>query len=172
MSPGSRIASYELQQELGRGGMAVVFRAHDPAIGRAVAVKIIRSDSYSTAQEMEQLRLRFAREAAAAGKLSHPNIVTIYQLGEQNGAPFMVMELIQGSSLSQLISKGNSLGPTLEILRQTAAALDYAHSQGIVHRDVKPSNIMVREDGSVKLTDFGIAHITAQTVTRCRHRSR
>jgi eukaryotic-like serine/threonine-protein kinase len=162
------VGSYRIVKELGRGAMGVVFEAFDPAIGRTVALKLIRSQPLSTREEDAQLKLRFSREASAAGRLSHPNIVTIYQLGEHDGMQYLVMEYITGVSLeSMLVSAGRlSLDTTLGILTQIAAALDYAHAAGVVHRDIKPANILVRPGGTVKLTDFGIARITSQTMTQ------
>lgn len=148
--------------------MGVVFRGFDTAIGRDVAIKIIRLDQFATANEKAELRLRFAREATAAGKLSHPNIVTVYHLGEQNDLQYLVLELVDGWSLEKALSNGIPQDRTLSasILSQVANALDYAHGKGIVHRDVKPANILVRRDGIVKLTDFGIARISSQTITK------
>lgn len=163
-----RIGPYRLDEEIGRGGMGIVYRGFDAAIGRTVAVKIIRPQQFSTAEEDAQLKLRFAREAAAAGKLSHPNIVVIYQLGEENGIQYMAMEFVAGLSLEQFLSRGGPMetDTTVSILRQIADALDFAHSEGIVHRDVKPANILVRADGRVKITDFGVARILSQTLTQ------
>jgi hypothetical protein len=147
--------------------MGVVFRGFDPVIGRAVAIKIVRMDQFATADEKAELRLRFVREATAAGKLSHPNIVTVYHLGEQSDLQYLVLELVEGWSLEKALSNGipQDRRATVAILSQVAAALDYAHGEGIVHRDVKPANILVRPDGKVKLTDFGIARISSQTIT-------
>jgi serine/threonine-protein kinase len=115
------IGPYRLVKELGRGGMGVVFEAFDPAIGRTVALKVIRSQSLATAEEDAQLKLRFAREASAAGRLSHPNIVTVYQLGEHDGMQYLVMEYITGSSLEVLLAPRLplSLGNVVGILTQT-----------------------------------------------------
>jgi serine/threonine-protein kinase len=162
------IGPFQLLEELGRGAMGVVFRGFDPAIGRSVAIKIIQSGQFASPEEKSDLKVRFAREAAAAGKLSHPNIVTVYQLGEQGDSQYLVLELVNGASLEKTLSGGQTLDQktALSILGQVADALDYAHSEGIVHRDVKPANILVRPDGKAKITDFGIAHIASQTVTR------
>jgi serine/threonine protein kinase len=162
------VGPYRIVRELGRGAMGVVFEAFDPAIGRTVALKVIRSQPLATAEEDAQLKLRFAREASAAGRLSHPNIVTIHQLGEHDGLQYLVMEYITGVSLDVMLAPAVplDLDTALGILTQIAAALDYAHAEGVVHRDVKPSNILVKPDGTVKLTDFGIARIASQTVTR------
>ncbi len=152
------IGSYRILGELGRGGMGVVYHAEDPAIGRPVAIKVIRVESASTADESAQLRQRLVREATAAGRLSHQGIVTVYQLGEDGQSVFVVMEFVRGMTLADLAAKRTIDRPTaLDMLRQIAEALDYAHRAGVVHRDVKPANILVREDGCVKIADFGIA---------------
>lgn len=162
------IGPYRLDSELGHGAMGVVFRGFDPVIGRAVAIKIVRMDQFATADEKAELRLRFVREATAAGKLSHPNIVTVYHLGEQSDLQYLALELVEGWSLEKALSNGipQDRRATVAILSQVAAALDYAHGEGIVHRDMKPANILVRPDGKVKLTDFGIARISSQTITQ------
>ena len=162
------IGPYQLLEELGRGAMGVVFRGFDPAIGRPVAIKIIQTGQFAGAVEQAELKLRFAREASAAGKLSHPNIVTIYQLGDDGDTQYLVPELVNGSSLEKTLSNRwpQDRKMTVSIVAQVADALDYAHSEGIVHRDVKPANILVRPDGKVKITDFGIARIASQTVTK------
>jgi serine/threonine protein kinase len=163
-----RIGPYRLDEELGRGAMGIVYRGFDPAIGRNVAVKIIRPQQFSTADEDAQMKLRFAREAAAAGKLSHPNIVVIYQLSEEAGVQYMAMELVAGLSLEQTLAPGAPMATevALPILSQIADALDFAHAEGVVHRDIKPANILIRRDGRIKITDFGIARIVSQTMTR------
>jgi len=148
--------------------MGVVFRGFDPAIGRAVAIKLIQLNQFATATEKAELKLRLAREAAAAGKLSHPNIVTVYQLAEQGDLQYLVLELVEGRSLEKALSSGipQDRKTSMSILSQVAGALDYAHAEGVVHRDVKPANILVRRDLRAKITDFGIARIAAQPVTR------
>ena len=162
------IGPFQLLEELGRGAMGVVFRGFDPAIGRPVAIKIIRADQFASPEEVSDLKLRFAREAASAGKLSHPNIVTVYHLGEEGDLQYLVLELVNGTSLEKTLSDGQPQDPktATSIIAQVADALDYAHSEGIVHRDVKPANILVRPDGKAKITDFGIARIESHTVTR------
>ena len=162
------INHYRVVRELGRGAMGVVFEAYDPAIDRKVALKMIRAQPFTSAEEEAQLKLRFSREAAAAGRLSHPNIVTIYELGEHGGMQYLAMEYITGTSLEALLAPAVplSLDTALGILAQIAAALDYAHARGVVHRDIKPANILIESGGTVKLTDFGIARITSQNITQ------
>jgi formylglycine-generating enzyme required for sulfatase activity/tRNA A-37 threonylcarbamoyl transferase component Bud32 len=157
----TRIGSFEIVEELGRGAMGVVFRAFDPAIGRPIAIKVIRAQAFATNEEDQEARLRFAHEAAAAGRLSHPNIVTVFHFGEERDYQYLVMELVEGKAL-------NHVGPEkcLPILRQLAGALDYAHTRGVVHRDIKPANVLVGADGQIKLTDFGIARLSSQTITQ------
>jgi serine/threonine protein kinase len=153
------IGSYQIVGELGRGGMGVVYRGRDPAIGRPVAIKVIRVDAGATLEQGAELRQRLIQEASSAGILSHPGIVTIYQLGEEGPDVFVVMEFVKGDSLHQMLSNKVPLdrARVIEMLRQMADALDYAHRSGIVHRDIKPANILVREDGSIKIADFGLA---------------
>jgi len=155
-----RIGRYKIVRELGRGAMGVVYLATDPTIGRPVAIKTIRLGEVSNAEERVRLRERLFREARSAGVLSHPGIVTIYDMESQDDLAYIAMEYVNGPTLDQLLS-GPPLAPEriFSILRQTAAALDYAHQKGIVHRDIKPANIMVAEGGAVKITDFGIAKI-------------
>jgi serine/threonine protein kinase/cytochrome c-type biogenesis protein CcmH/NrfG len=152
-----RIGKYEILERVGRGGMGSVFRAYDPMLDRAVALKVISSDSDAT----EELRARFFREAQACARLNHPNIVTVHDLGEADGQLFIVMELLEGQELRQIIAdrKIADLEDKLSIIAQICDGLDFAHQKGIVHRDVKPSNILVLRNGQVKILDFGIAHI-------------
>jgi serine/threonine-protein kinase len=156
------IGRYKIVRELGRGAMGVVYLATDPTIGRAVAIKTIRLSEVGNPEERARLRERLFREARSAGVLSHPGIVTIYDMEAQGDLAYIAMEYVNGPTLDQLLS-GQPLAPErmFSILGQTAAALDYAHQKGIVHRDIKPANIMITEDGSVKITDFGIAKISA-----------
>ena len=142
--------------------MGVVYHATDPSIGRSVAIKTIRIRDINDTQHRDKLRERLFREARSAGVLSHPNIVTIYDMDEVDGLAYIAMAYVNGPTLEKILSSNEPLSGSkmLRILRQTATALDYAHARGIVHRDVKPANIMTDEDGSVKITDFGIAKIT------------
>jgi serine/threonine-protein kinase len=153
---------YELRSLLAAGGMGQVWRAHDQLLGRAVAVKVLRSEYTGDPLFLA----RFRAEAQHAAALSHPNIAAVYDYGEEPAIDgsgehlaYLVMELVEGESLSTLLARAGSLTPdrTLDLLRQTASALAAAHEAGVVHRDVKPGNVLVRWDGTVKITDFGIA---------------
>ena len=163
-----RIGRYEILGELGRGGMGIVYRAQDPVIGRTVAIKTIRLEGFTEAEEMERLRERLFREARSAGILSHPNIVTIYDIGQEGDTAYIAMEFVNGATMEGLLKKSGAVAPEqlLRILRETASALDYAHSKGIIHRDIKPANLMVTEAGAVKITDFGVAKITSHQITQ------
>src|SRR5579872_59269 len=158
----TRIGRYRIVKELGRGAMGVVYLALDPHIGRDVAIKTIRLGEVQRPEERERLRERLFREARSAGMLSHPGIVTIYDVDEEDELAYIAMEYVNGPTLDYLLSQENGLSreQMFSVLGQTAAALDYAHSKGIVHRDIKPANIMIAADGSTKVTDFGIAKIT------------
>ena len=153
-----QVGRYQVKSRLGRGGMATVYRAHDPSIGRDVAIKFL----HASLCEDEDCRMRFLREARAAGGLSHPNIVVVHDVGEIERRPYMAMELIDGSVLSDKLEKTRCL-PIREVViigLQLARALEYAHARGIVHRDIKPGNIMILADGqTIKVADFGIAHM-------------
>jgi eukaryotic-like serine/threonine-protein kinase len=162
------LGRYEVVKELGRGAMGIVYLGKDPKIHRSVAIKTMRLDEVE-ADELPDVKARFFREAESAGKLSHPNIVTIYDAGEEQDLAYFAMEVLDGVDLKDLCKKRNLLPikRTLEIVTKVSEALDYAHSQSVVHRDIKPANIMVMPDGTVKVTDFGIAKIvtTAKTQT-------
>jgi serine/threonine protein kinase len=162
MNP-ERIGGYEILGELGRGAMGVVYHARDTAIGRPVAIKVIRVDAGTSLQLGAQLRQRLIREASVAGNISHPGIVTVYQLGEEGDSIFIAMEFVEGASLEHLLTnrRPNDRDWALDILAQIAVALDYAHKGNVVHRDIKPANILVRSDGRVKIADFGIAKLNA-----------
>lgn len=164
-----RIGRFDVVKELGRGAMGAVHLARDPLIDRAVAIKTIAIPGLSDA-EREAYRQRFFREAQAAGKLSHTGIVTIYDVGEDETShvPYIVMEFIAGRSLAQVIEEAAGplpLGKALQWTRQVAHALSYAHARGIIHRDVKPANIMIDVEGAAKLTDFGIARLRNTQLT-------
>ena len=158
-----RIGRYKIDRELGRGAMGVVYHATDPNIGRPVAIKTIRLGEVSNTQERARLRERLFREARSAGILSHPGIVTIYDVEQQGDLAYIAMEFVDGPTLDDLLSGPQPVTreQVFAILGQTAVALDYAHQKGIVHRDIKPANVMITADGSAKITDFGIAKITA-----------
>jgi len=151
------LGRYQILGELGRGGCGVVYRALDPGIGRTVAIKTILADSKSASGAA--LRERFRREARSAGILSHPNIVTIHDFSESGDIMFIAMEFIQGQTLGDKMAEGGALplDLVLPVVRGAADALDYAHTNNIVHRDVKPANLMLTGNGMVKVTDFGIA---------------
>jgi serine/threonine-protein kinase len=157
-----KFGRYVVSRELGRGGMGIVYEATDPQIGRRLAIKIINFQSFTTSEESTALRDRLFREARSAGALSHPGIVVIYDVGEDNQMAYIAMELVDGPSLHQILASGDRLDPAtaLDFLRQAAAALDHAHQCGIVHRDIKPANIMIHQKSQVKIADFGIAKIT------------
>ncbi|MBI3157661.1 MAG: protein kinase [Burkholderiales bacterium] len=153
-----QVGRYQIRARLGRGGMATVYRAHDPSIGRDVAIKFL----HASLCEDDECRMRFLREARAAGGLSHTNIVVVHDVGEIAGRPYMAMELVDGAPLSETLDKQRRLPlrDAVVIALQLARALDYAHARGIVHRDIKPGNIMLLGDGqTIKVTDFGIAHM-------------
>ena len=164
----STIGRFRIVEELGRGAMGVVYRAIDPLLERTVAIKTIPLDLPDA--ERAQFEERFQREAKSAGRLSHPSIVTIYDVGEAGDVAYIAMEYLHGNSLKEILDQHGSLplDLALETAIQMADALAYAHEHGIVHRDVKPGNVIVLEDrGVIKLTDFGIAHINAaQSETR------
>ncbi|HTO48295.1 MAG TPA: serine/threonine-protein kinase [Burkholderiales bacterium] len=160
------LGRYALTEEIGRGSMGTVYKASDPLIERTVAVKTI--DLAKLDDGSLEPRARFLREAKAAGRLNHPGIVTIYDVGEIEDTAFTVMELVEGRSLKDILDRGEKipLAAALAILSQTADALDFAHRHGVVHRDVKPGNVMLTRHGTVKITDFGIARIDQTKRTR------
>lgn len=162
---GRTIGRFELESELGRGAMGVVWKAIDPLIGRPVAIKTVEASHFDYDPEARE---RFLREARAAGRLSHPNIVTIFDAGSSGEDAYIVMELISGRTLSEMISTGNRFPAftIADIGAQIAEALDYAHAHGVVHRDIKPANIMLSSGGLVKITDFGVARLEDASRTR------
>jgi serine/threonine-protein kinase len=162
-----QVGRYQILGELGRGAMGVVYKALDPAIGRTIAIKSIRLTDLTDEAERQRLRDRLFREARSAGILSHPNIVTIYDIAEEGDRAYIFMEFVSGPPLEKLMASPQTLQPDvlLSIFRQTAAALDYAHKKGIVHRDIKPTNIMIQDDGTAKVTDFGVAKILSQNLS-------
>jgi tRNA A-37 threonylcarbamoyl transferase component Bud32 len=161
MVTATKAGRYEILGELGRGGMGVVYRAKDPSIGRTVAVKTIRLSEEGTGMSHAQLVERFQTEARAAGLLTHPNIVVIYDVGESDGVYYITMELVNGKSLQSMLDSGEkfSVPRLLRIMEQVCSALQFAHDHNVVHRDIKPANIMLTSDDFVKITDFGTAKI-------------
>jgi len=163
-----QIGRYRIQDELGRGATGVVYRAQDPAIGRVIAIKTIRLSDFTDETERDRLRERLFREAQSAGVLSHPNIVTIYDIAEENGLAYIFMEFVDGPPLEKILNGGETIDKNelLGIFRQTGIALDYAHKKGIVHRDIKPANILIHDSALAKITDFGVAKILSQQMTQ------
>ena len=154
-APGTAVGPYEIVSLLGAGGMGEVYRAHDPRLRRDVAIKVISRALASDAVTVD----RFIREAISASALNHPNVVTIYETGETPNGRYIAMELVQGVTLREVLRAGLDPEPARDIGRQVAEALAVAHGAQIVHRDVKPENVMVREDGYVKVLDFGLARV-------------
>jgi len=165
----ARLGRYQIACELGKGAMGVVYRARDPMINREVALKTIPLAAEFEGEELEQARAKFFREAEAAGRLSHPHIVTIYDAGEHAGTAYIAMELLRGVHLVDYTDPARLLPPAIaiEVVARLAGALHYAHEQSVVHRDIKPANIMFdAPSGELKITDFGIARITDSGRTR------
>ncbi len=162
----TRIGAYDIVDVIGRGGMGTVFRGNDPRIGRAVAIKVL-----TAAAEDPDLLIRFYREAKYTGSLHHQNIVTVYELGHQDGVPYLVMEYLEGLTLEAMIGSGRPMpvAEKLGIILQVCSGLTYAHRQGLIHRDIKPANIMILPDGTAKIVDFGIALLGGSQLTRTGH---
>ncbi|HEV7508380.1 MAG TPA: serine/threonine-protein kinase [Thermoanaerobaculia bacterium] len=166
----TKLGRYEITDEIGKGAMGVVYLARDPLIGRLVALKTFRIGYSVRDSEMEQFRIRFLREAQSAGILTHPNIVTIHDVveGGEEGLAFIAMEYVRGTNLKLLLQGDQplSLSFVLDAIAQVGDALDYAHSNRVVHRDVKPANILITTDNKVKITDFGIARLDSSNLTQ------
>jgi serine/threonine-protein kinase len=150
----THLGKYRIERELGRGGYATVYQAYDPTLDRRVALKVPHATYLADAEFVA----RFRREALTAARLSHPNIVTIHEIGEQDGTPFIVMELLEGAGLPAWLAQNRAdLAANLRLLEGIAAALDFAHGRGVIHRDIKPANVIVVPNRGAVLTDFGIA---------------
>ena len=162
------LGRYKVLKELGRGAMGVVYLGKDPTIQRFVAIKTMHLDEIDDADKVQEVKARFFREAESTGRLAHPNIVTIYDAGEEHDLGYIAMELLEGTTLKQWSRKPNllPLDKLIPILASVADALDYAHQQGVVHRDIKPANIMVTKDQTVKVMDFGIAKMASSSKTQ------
>jgi len=165
----TKAGRYDLREEIGRGAMGVVYHGYDPVIGRGVAVKTMRLSEAGTGLSREELIARFQTEARAAGLLTHPNIVVVYDAGEQDGLFYITMEFVEGRSLQSVLDLKQTfpVSRVLKLMEQVCSALDFAHQHNVVHRDIKPANLMLTADDTVKITDFGTAKIlqfgTAQT---------
>ena len=161
-----QIGRYRIEARLGGGAMGVIYKAHDPEIDRTVAIKLIRADLLA-GSERDSYLARFQREAQAAGRCMHPNIVAIYDFAMHEGNPFLTMEYVPGQSLSQSLARSVrfDVGGAVSVILQVLAALACAHGQGVVHRDIKPANILLLPNGQVKVTDFGISRFNASSLT-------
>src|SRR4030095_2122254 len=157
LKSGDRLRQYEIVKKIGEGGMGSVYLANDVKLRRLVAIKVIARGVSTDGADLQ----RFEQEAIAASALNHPNILTIHEINSSKGCRFIVSEYVSGQSLRDKIGK-LSIDESIDIAVQTASALDTAHKNGIIHRDVKPENIMVRDDGLVKILDFGLAKIAVQ----------
>jgi serine/threonine protein kinase len=165
--PVEKIGKYKILGVLGKGGMGIVYKGLDPDIEREVAIKTIRLDSFIDGPEKEEMLNRVIREAKAAGRLNHPNIITIYDVLREDDLTFIVMQYVDGQTLQTLIESGKIFSPedVIAILKPVAESLDFAHQNGIVHRDVKPANILIDKAGTPFLADFGVARMEASTMT-------
>ena len=167
MPPIEKLGKYEIRREIGRGAMGVVYEGFDPMIKRVVAIKTIRADQLAR-EEAADILARFRREAQAAGRLNHPNVVAIYDFDEDEGTSFIAMEHVAGRDLRDYFAANErfAAADACRIVEQILAALEYSHARGVVHRDIKPANVFVLPDRTVKVADFGIAHIESSSLTQ------
>ncbi len=164
-----RLGRYVIEKRIGRGAMGAVYLARDPRINRPVALKAIPIAEEFEDEELKEARQRFFREAESAGRLTHPNIITVFDAGEDKGLAYIAMEYVPGISLRSFTDRTKLLAPkrAMELCAATAEGLDYAHNQGIIHRDIKPANLLYNpKDGSIKISDFGVARITDNNATK------
>jgi len=163
-----KLGRYEVLKQLGKGAMGIVYLGQDPRINRTTAIKTFKLGEGFEAEEAQALKLKFFREAESAGTLSHPNIVTIYDAGEEHDLAYIAMEYLDGDDLQKYTKRGHLLPmrKVIEYVADIAEGLEYAHQKGVVHRDIKPANVMLLKTGVVKITDFGIARITASSQTQ------
>ena len=164
-----RLGRYVIEKRIGRGAMGAVYLAKDPRINRPVALKAIPIEKEFEDEELKEARLRFYREAESAGRLTHPNIITVFDAGEDKGLAYIAMEYVPGIALRAYTDPKKLLAPkrALELAAMTAEALDYAHNQGVIHRDIKPANLLYNpKEGSLKISDFGVARITDNNRTK------
>lgn len=157
-----RVGRYQILERIGRGAMGTVYRARDEVMGREVALKVLMADL----EDDPDIRIRFHREAEAAAALSHPNIITIFDVGEADGRFYIVMELLRGTTLKDLVKQGTMpMARRLDLMIQLCAGLGAAHNASIYHRDIKPGNVFVRADGILKILDFGVARLASSSMT-------
>ncbi|WP_287998505.1 serine/threonine-protein kinase [Acidiphilium sp.] len=163
----TKLGKYDIVRILGRGAMGTVYEGFDPIIARRVAIKTVNLDDTDDAEAAEGL-LRFRREAQAAGRLTHPNIVGIYDYGETDGLAYIVMEYVEGETLKSVLDRGERFATVdaLRMMRSLLAGLAYSHDNGVIHRDIKPANVMITRDDQVKLADFGVARIESSSLTQ------
>lgn len=163
----AQLGKYRIDGILGKGAMGIVYKAFDPGIERVVALKTIRKELFSEGEQAELIG-RFKNEAQAAGRLSHPGIVTVYDYGEDSDSAYIAMEFVEGTALDTLLAPGRPTPPArvLAWMGDLLAGLEYAHARGVVHRDIKPANLLITAAGGVKITDFGIARIESSTLTQ------
>jgi eukaryotic-like serine/threonine-protein kinase len=164
LPPGSRLGRFEIAAVLGEGAMGTVYLAHDPHIDRPVALKTLRADA-AQGEHGQEIKSRFLKEAKLAGRLAHPNVVTIYETGDDQGVTYIAMEYVDGESLTQWLARRGDApyAERIEIVRQVAQALEHAHGRGVLHRDIKPGNILLSREGRVKVADFGIGKLLSGT---------
>jgi eukaryotic-like serine/threonine-protein kinase len=163
-----KLGKYDIVDELGRGAMGVVYKGFDPSLERFVAIKTIRTDLLREEDDASMQLARFKREAQAAGRINHPNIVAIYEYGEADGTTFIAMEFVEGRSLKDYLDAQErfTIPRIVTMMTSLLSALQYSHDKGVVHRDIKPANIMVTKEGAIKVTDFGIARLESSTLTQ------
>ncbi len=163
-----KIGRYDIEGRLGSGAMGAVYKGFDPLIKRTLAIKTIRLDVSRQGDEYATFLERFYQEARISGTLSHPNIVTLYDIGEETGVPFLALEFVDGESVEAMLDRGETFRPehALALISQLASALDYAHEKGIIHRDIKPANLLIFDNDRIKVTDFGIAKLADSEITK------
>ena len=161
------IGKYELRQLLGKGAMGIVYEGFDPIIGRRLAIKTVRLPDQEDSEAQDALA-RFKREAQAAGRLTHPNIVGVFDYGETPEVAYIVMEFVEGTALKKLLDRNERfpLAEIVRMMRALLAGLQYSHERGVVHRDIKPANVMLTPSGEIKIADFGIARIESSSLTQ------
>src|SRR5262245_24366095 len=162
------IGRYQVAESVGFGALGAVYKAFDPLIKRTLAIKTIRLDIPRQSPQYKSFIERFYHEARISGTLSHPNIVTLFDIGEEGGLPYLAMEFVEGETISSILERGLRFKPekVIGLVSQVAAAIDYAHTKGVIHRDIKPSNLILFDSDRVKVTDFGIAKLVDAEMTQ------